>query len=83
VEVAWQKSTYSGGSGSDCVEVGWRSRQEDLPAPEADRAPALSVEVLVRDSKNPTGPTLTIPAIAWTQLHAFAGVPSQGPLILR
>ncbi|MBO4210342.1 DUF397 domain-containing protein, partial [Micromonospora echinofusca] len=39
----WRKSTRSGGSGGNCVEV-------------ADNLPGV---VGVRDSKDPTGPALT------------------------
>ncbi|SOE14225.1 protein of unknown function [Streptomyces sp. 2323.1] len=46
----WRKSTYSNTNGGSCVEV-------------ADDFPGL---VPVRDSKNPHGPALLIPAAAWT-----------------
>ncbi|WP_318203869.1 DUF397 domain-containing protein [Streptomyces sp. SCL15-4] len=46
----WRKSSYSNGDGGNCVEV-------------ADNIPGL---VPVRDSKLPGGPTLTLPATAWT-----------------
>ncbi|MFJ8300669.1 DUF397 domain-containing protein [Streptomyces sp. NPDC094447] len=46
---AWRKSTYSNGQGGDCVEV-------------ADNIPHT---IPVRDSKNPAGPALLIPAPAW------------------
>ncbi|MFG2371102.1 DUF397 domain-containing protein [Streptomyces sp. NPDC048504] len=46
----WHKSSYSGGSGGDCLEV-------------ADGHPAL---VPVRDSKNPLGPKLTFRAGTWS-----------------
>ncbi|MDG4805973.1 DUF397 domain-containing protein [Micromonospora sp. WMMD1120] len=56
----WRKSTRSGGSGGNCVEV-------------ADNLPGV---VGVRDSKDPTGPTLTFAPASWatfvrgaTQLH--------------
>ncbi|MEV6163939.1 DUF397 domain-containing protein [Streptomyces sp. NPDC052052] len=52
----WRKSSYSDGGGTNCVEV-------------ADGYPGL---VPVRDSKTPTGPTLLIPAPAWTTFVAFA-----------
>ncbi|MFE9852835.1 DUF397 domain-containing protein [Streptomyces sp. NPDC005576] len=52
--VTWRKSTFSDGGGTNCIEV-------------ADNVPGL---VPVRDSKNPTGPTLAITAPAWT---AFLG----------
>ncbi|MFF3453132.1 DUF397 domain-containing protein [Streptomyces sp. NPDC002730] len=45
----WRKSSYSNGSGGECVEV-------------RDGLPGL---VPVRDSKNPHGPALLIPAPAW------------------
>ncbi|MGW5099765.1 DUF397 domain-containing protein [Streptomyces sp. NPDC004100] len=48
--VTWRKSTYSGGSGGDCLEV-------------ADAHPAL---IPVRDSKNPHGPTLLLQPKAWS-----------------
>ncbi|MGW7384295.1 DUF397 domain-containing protein [Streptomyces sp. NPDC054794] len=46
----WRKSTYSGGSSGDCLEV------NDLAAP---------THVPVRDSKTPTGPALVFTAPAW------------------
>lgn len=45
----WRKSSYSGGSNGDCVEV-------------ADHLPGT---VPVRDSKDPHGPFLTFSAPAW------------------
>ncbi|WP_328539140.1 DUF397 domain-containing protein [Streptomyces sp. NBC_00344] len=46
----WRKSTYSNGQGGDCLEV----------------APGFPCTLPVRDSKNPAGPALLIPAAAWT-----------------
>ncbi|WBB79567.1 DUF397 domain-containing protein [Micromonospora sp. WMMD882] len=46
----WRKSTRSGGSGGDCVEV-------------ADNLPGV---VGVRDSKDPTGPVLSFAPAAWS-----------------
>jgi hypothetical protein len=62
VEVAldWFKSSYSDNEGGDCVEV-------------AFSAPRLTV-VHIRDSKNPTGPTLTLGAPAW-KAFVSAGQP--------
>ena len=62
--IVWRTSSYTGTNGA-CVEVGWRTSSysgtsgncvEVAPAPDA---------VLVRDSKNRTGPALTIPPTAW------------------
>ncbi|MEU2298667.1 DUF397 domain-containing protein [Streptomyces antibioticus] len=46
----WHKSSYSGGSGGDCLEVG----HEPHPF------------VPVRDSKTPLGPQLLFRAEAWS-----------------
>ena len=46
----WRKSSYSGGSSGECLEV--------TPT-------ALPTHIPVRDSKNPTGPALVFPAPAW------------------
>lgn len=59
-QTSWRKSSYSGGSGTNCVEVAWQSR----------RSPSTDAGVLVRDSKNPVGPMLTVPAAAWRGLIA-------------
>jgi hypothetical protein len=45
----WRKSSRSGTSGGDCVEV-------------ADNLPGT---VLVRDSKDPAGPVLAVDPAAW------------------
>ncbi|GAA2991481.1 DUF397 domain-containing protein [Actinokineospora diospyrosa] len=55
-QTPWRKSSFSGGSGTDCVEVAWSA---DRPAGD---------DVLVRDSKNPAGPMLTLPSSAWRGL---------------
>ncbi|MEU0162024.1 DUF397 domain-containing protein [Streptomyces sp. NPDC006261] len=46
----WRKSTYSGSDSNSCLEV-----QDHHPT-----------AVPVRDSKNPSGPTLLIPAPGWS-----------------
>ncbi|MFV2100131.1 DUF397 domain-containing protein [Micromonospora sp. LOL_024] len=46
----WRKSTRSGGSGGDCVEV-------------ADNLPDV---VAVRDSKDPHGPALAFTPARWS-----------------
>ncbi|MCS0600452.1 DUF397 domain-containing protein [Streptomyces sp. LP11] len=64
----WFKSTYSGGSGGNCLEVArWRkstysggSGGDCLEV--ADGSPTL---VPVRDSKTPRGPKLCFSASAW------------------
>ncbi|MGW1550378.1 DUF397 domain-containing protein [Streptomyces sp. NPDC002346] len=50
----WHKSSYSGGSGGDCLEV-------------ADGHPGV---VPVRDSKVPDGPVLVFRTAAWSSFVA-------------
>ncbi|MEW1643203.1 DUF397 domain-containing protein [Streptomyces sp. NPDC091219] len=53
----WRKSSYSNGSGGDCVEV-----RDDLAG-----------LVPVRDSKVPQGPALLVPIAAWAPFVQWAG----------
>ncbi|WP_433386390.1 DUF397 domain-containing protein [Micromonospora sp. KLBMP9576] len=55
-DATWRKSTRSGSSGGECVEV-------------ADNLPGV---VAVRDSKDPAGPALTFDPAAWTAFLADA-----------
>lgn len=48
-DIAWRKSSYSNGSGGNCVEV----------------AASGGAGLLVRDSKRPSGPVLAVGAGAW------------------
>ena len=50
--LSWRKSSYSGNGGSDCVEVA-----RNLPR-----------TVAVRDSKDPSGPVLSVAPAAWRDL---------------
>lgn len=47
--IRWRKSSYSGHDGGACVEV----------------ASAAAGIVAIRDSKDPNGPLLVVPASAW------------------
>ncbi|MBB5103798.1 hypothetical protein FHS40_002860 [Streptomyces spectabilis] len=49
---AWRKSSHSGSTGGDCLEV------TELPGP----------HIAIRDSKRPAGPHLTVSAAAFTAL---------------
>ncbi|WP_223777682.1 DUF397 domain-containing protein [Streptomyces sp. 135] len=76
--LAWFKSSYSSGSGDDCVEVAltWRkstySSGGDGDCIEVASCPAT---IHVRDSKNPAGPQLALEPQAWTRFvrHASRG----------
>ncbi|MFI2187038.1 DUF397 domain-containing protein [Streptomyces sioyaensis] len=56
-EDSWFKSSYSDGTGNNCVEV-------------ADRLQTYG-DVLVRDSKNKSGPALHFTPDGWAGLVAF------------
>jgi uncharacterized protein DUF397 len=65
VQVGWRSSSYSAGSGN-CVQVGWRSSSYSYGNGDCVQvAPAPDDRVLVRDSKDPTGPALAFPTPAW------------------
>ncbi|MER6994225.1 DUF397 domain-containing protein [Streptomyces sp. NPDC000410] len=71
---AWRKSSYSGGTSGDCLEVSdafadaWRKSSHSGGSSGDclevnDACPAC---VPVRDSKNPTGPAVLFAPTAWT-----------------
>ncbi|MEV7599775.1 DUF397 domain-containing protein [Kitasatospora sp. NPDC089797] len=67
VEVAqWVKSSYSG-NGGNCVEVArWvKSSYSDNGGSCVEVVPGLVGVMPVRDSKDPEGPVLLFPAVAW------------------
>jgi hypothetical protein len=61
MDVTWRKSSHSGGNGGGCIEVGTH---------------AGGSRVLVRDTKDRTGPVLAVTARTWqrftTRLKATA-----------
>lgn len=66
----WRKSSYSGDSDNDCVEVRWRkSSHSGGSANDCVEVAFMNDLVDVRDSKNASGPTLAFPPSAW---RAFA-----------
>ncbi|MDX2937509.1 DUF397 domain-containing protein [Streptomyces ipomoeae] len=61
--LAWRKSSYTSDQGGECVEVA------DPPCP---TTPTL----LIRDSKNPAGPHLTLGPAAFTAFVGWAAAAS-------
>jgi len=70
---AWRKSTYSGGSSGECLEVAapseyttWRKSTHSSISGECLEVndSALPARIPVRDSKNPAGPAITFSAPA-------------------
>jgi Domain of unknown function (DUF397) len=69
--IVWRTSSYSAGSGN-CVQVGWRISSYSYGSGNCVQvAPAVDRRVLVRDSKNPDGPALTVPTPAWRAFLAI------------
>ncbi len=64
----WRKSSYSGGQGGNCVEVG-SGRRPTPGGSRAERRDQASV-VLVRDTRYRDDKQLTVGAAAW---RAFTG----------
>jgi hypothetical protein len=84
----WRRSSYSNGTGGDCVEVAeafpgaahWRkstySNGDGGDCVEV--CDAHTAVVPVRDSKAPHGPVLTITAPAWTSFVTSLKSPNTG-----
>ncbi|MGC9495026.1 DUF397 domain-containing protein [Streptomyces sp. WG7] len=72
-QLDWYKSSYSGGSGGNCLEVA-RWRKSTYSGGSGDNCLEVALDstaaVPVRDSKNPHGPELLFRADAWA---AFVG----------
>lgn len=61
---AWFKSSYSSGEGGECVEVAWRKSSHGN-AGECVEFAAAATHVHIRDSKQLSGPMLTVGPGAW------------------
>ena len=77
----WRKSSFSGDTGGDCVEcaplgsAAWRkSTYSGSDGGECIEVADLTPHIAVRDSKNPTGPVLTL---APTAFAAFVEAAAQ------
>ncbi|MET7900904.1 DUF397 domain-containing protein [Streptomyces sp. NPDC005355] len=74
-ELAWFKSSYSGGEGQACVEVAveWRKSSYSGGQDEACvEVAACAHAIHIRDSKDTAIPPLTVTAPAWSTFVAFA-----------
>ncbi|MFJ4792339.1 DUF397 domain-containing protein [Kitasatospora purpeofusca] len=73
VEIAWRKSTHSSNEGGECVEVGWRkSTHSGDEGGACVEVAETTAAVLVRDSKDKSGPHLTFTPAAWEAFVAYA-----------
>lgn len=62
--IVWRKSSFSAGNGA-CVEVGWRTSTFSAGSGNCVEVAVSPDRFLVRDSKNPAGPLLALPAPRW------------------
>jgi len=62
--IVWRTSSYTYDSGA-CVEVGWRTSSYSYDSGNCVEVAPTPDGVLVRDSKDCNGPTLTVPTAAW------------------
>ncbi|MFE0672449.1 DUF397 domain-containing protein [Streptomyces sp. NPDC058867] len=73
--LVWFKSSYSSGSGDDCVEVAlsWhKSSYSSGGSGDCVEVAHTPATIHIRDSKNPEGARLALSPAAWT---AFLKVP--------
>ncbi|MBO8184754.1 DUF397 domain-containing protein [Streptomyces spirodelae] len=74
--LAWFKSSYSGEEGGACLEVAYDWHKSSYSGEEGGNcvevATCPDAQVHVRDSKNPTGPTLTLSPTTWAAFTAYA-----------
>lgn len=65
-ELAWFKSSYSGAEGGQCVEIAWRkSSYSGAEGGDCVEVAAVPTHVHIRDSKQLSGPMLTVGPEAW------------------
>lgn len=72
-ELAWFKSSYSSGSGDDCVEVALFWHKSSYSSGDGDdcvEVAACPTTVHIRDSKDTAGPQLALSPTAWTAFIA-------------
>jgi hypothetical protein len=64
--LVWRKSSYSGGGGGSCVEVAWRKSSYSGGGTGNCVEVANGIDAIsMRDSKNASGPTITVTPAAW------------------
>ncbi|MGV9882164.1 DUF397 domain-containing protein [Streptomyces sp. NPDC003006] len=74
-ELAWFKSSYSGSSGDDCLEVALHWRKSSYSGGSGDDCVEVApcpTTIHVRDSKNPAGPQLALGTAAWVDFISCA-----------
>ncbi|MDC0767362.1 DUF397 domain-containing protein [Streptomyces sp. HD] len=65
----WFKSSYSSGEGGECLEVAYSWRKSTYSGGEGGECVEVATcphTIHIRDSKNPTGPRLTLSPATWS-----------------
>ncbi|KUO16015.1 DUF397 domain-containing protein [Streptomyces dysideae] len=71
----WFKSSYSGDSSGQCIEVALAWRKSTYSGDDSGQCVEVATcptTIHVRDSKNTTGPQLALSPTAWTGFVAYA-----------
>ncbi|WP_328953910.1 DUF397 domain-containing protein [Kitasatospora purpeofusca] len=68
----WFKSSHSGNEGGDCVEVWFKSSHSSNEGGDCVEVAETTHAVLVRDSKDKSGPRLAFSPTAWRSFVEFA-----------
>ncbi|MFD8132436.1 DUF397 domain-containing protein [Streptomyces mirabilis] len=74
-ELAWFKSTYSGDSSGDCVEVAFSWRKSTYSGDDSGDCVEVATcptTIHIRDSKHTPGPQLALSPTTWTEFVEFA-----------
>ncbi|WP_172385372.1 DUF397 domain-containing protein [Streptomyces sp. MNP-20] len=74
--LAWFKSSYSGGDGDDCVEVALSWHKSSYSSGSGDDCVEVATcptTIHIRDSKHRAGPQLTVAPGAWADFVSYAG----------
>ncbi|MEV0324510.1 DUF397 domain-containing protein [Streptomyces sp. NPDC050658] len=65
----WFKSSYSNDQGGECLEVAYDWRKSSYSSEQGGACVEIAAHptaIHIRDSKNPTGPTLTVTPETWS-----------------
>jgi hypothetical protein len=74
-ELTWHKSSYSGTEGGACLEVAVTWRKSSYSDTEGGACVVVATcpsTIHIRDSKNTTGPTLSVPPTPWMAFLHYA-----------
>lgn len=72
-KLSWFKSSYSSGSGGDCVEIAWvKSSYSAGDGGQCVEVADAGTAVLIRDSKRPDVAILNVPSAQWTAFVRMA-----------